>query len=82
MAPLFEAPARLFAVFLAGFEVRETLYMLRGSYVSVLSERGGQGAEILLFFAGFDASNEDVRWFCSSGWTVEAQRGRVRGRSS
>jgi hypothetical protein len=63
MAPLFEAPARRFAVFLIGFEIRETLYMLRGSDGSVLSDRGGQGAEILLFFAGFGASNEDVRWF-------------------
>jgi hypothetical protein len=52
---------RRFAGFLAVFEVRETLYMLRGSYGSVLSEGGAQGAEISLFFAGFCASNEDVR---------------------
>jgi hypothetical protein len=47
----------------AEFEVRETLYMLRGSYGSVLSERKAQGAEILLFFAVFVASNEGVRAF-------------------
>jgi hypothetical protein len=47
MAPLFEAPQRGFCRFLTRFEVRETLYMLRGSYGSVLSERGGQEAEIL-----------------------------------
>jgi hypothetical protein len=65
MAPLFEGPYRHFAGFIGEFEVRETLYMLRGSYGSVLSERGGQGAEILLFFAGFFASNEDVMWVFS-----------------
>jgi hypothetical protein len=39
-------------------EVRETLYMLRGSYGSVLREREAQGAENSLFFA---CRNEDVR---------------------
>jgi hypothetical protein len=51
MALLFEASRGVFAVVLARFEVRETLYMLRGSYGSVLNERGAQGAEISLFFA-------------------------------
>jgi hypothetical protein len=60
---------------LAEFEVRETLYMLRGSYGSVLSERRAQGAEILLFFAGFGASNEGVRAFSACG-SFEAQTGR------
>jgi hypothetical protein len=49
MAALLEAPQRRFAVFLAEFEVRETLYMLRGSYGSVLSKDGAQGAEISRF---------------------------------
>jgi hypothetical protein len=49
MALLFEASRGVFAVVLARFEVRETLYMLRGSYGSVLNERGGQEAEISRF---------------------------------
>jgi hypothetical protein len=82
MAPLFEAPQKRFAVFLAGFEVRETLYMLRGSYGSVLSEKGGHGAEILLFFARRTAG-VDARLFLR----VQLDRSRprrveIRGRSS
>jgi hypothetical protein len=61
MAVLFEAPQRRFAVLSAEFEVRETLYMLRVSYGSVLSKDGAQGAEISLFFAVIFASNEDIR---------------------
>jgi hypothetical protein len=58
-------------VFLTEFEVRETLYRLRGSYGGVLYERGAQGAENLLFFA----SNEDVR-LCFVLESVEARASR------
>jgi hypothetical protein len=82
MAPLFEAPQKLSAVFLAEFKVRGTLYMLRGSYRSVLSERGAQRAEILLFFVRRTAC-VDVRLF----FRVQLDHSRprrveIRGRSS
>jgi hypothetical protein len=49
-------------VFLAGFKVRGTLYMLKGSYGSVFSAGGAQGAEISLFLVRRTAA-VDVRLF-------------------
>jgi hypothetical protein len=82
MALLFEASRGVFAVVLARSEVRGTLYMLRGSYRSVLSERGAQGAEILLFFVRRTAC-VDVRLF----FRIQLDHSRprrveIRGRSS
>jgi hypothetical protein len=49
-APVRDA-VEAFCRSLAECEVRETLYMIRGCYGSVLSERGAQGAENSVLFA-------------------------------
>jgi hypothetical protein len=72
MAPVIRGAAEVFCRVLAEVEVRETLYMLRGSYGGVLNERGGQEAEISRFLL---ASNEDVRLFFVSISTVRGPDG-------
>jgi hypothetical protein len=59
-----------FCRILAGCEVRETLYMIRGCYRSDFErERGPEGRDSAVF-AVFVASNEGVRLF------FEASKGR------